>query len=122
MRKTLISRIELLEEKANLDAPTLIRIGWVAPLPKDYVGEKHVALSRLDPIQPGKPSIQWFRGKEVPGPAPLGARVLGDETLAPFGPKDVVRETAEEGARNPSDSNQLPDEGGLELEDQVIKA
>ncbi|MGA7410350.1 MAG: hypothetical protein WBW33_07680, partial [Bryobacteraceae bacterium] len=106
---------EQLEAKANLDAPTLIRIGWVAPLPKDYVGEKHVALSRLDPISPGKPSIQWFIGKEVPGPAPLGTRVLDDD-LSPFGPGAVADETVEADARNPSDSNQLSDEVGLELE------
>ena len=110
MRKTLISRIEQLEEKANLDAPTLIRIGWVAPLPKDYVGEKHVALSRLDPIQPGKPSIQWFRGKEVPGPAPLGTRVLGDETLDPFCPEDLLRETNEADALSSDSSSQSSDE------------
>ena len=116
MRKALISRIEQLEEKANLDAPTLIRIGWLAPLPKGYVGEKHVALSRLDPIQPGKPSIQWFIGKEVPGPAPWGTRVLGDEALAPFCPEDLLRETVEADAQNPSDSNRLPDEVGLALE------
>jgi hypothetical protein len=115
MRKTLISRIEQLEAKANLDAPTLIRIGWVAPLPKDYVGEKHVALSRLDPASPGKPSIQWFIGKEVPGPAPLGTRVLDDD-LTPFGPGDVLRDTVEADARSPSNSNRLSDEVGLALE------
>ena len=69
MKRNLISRLEELEAKANVDGPTLIRIGWVSRLPADYVGEKHVVVKNC-PIIPGRPDVQWFTSREYPGPAP----------------------------------------------------
>jgi hypothetical protein len=59
MRAELRSRLERLEVRAEPKKPQLVRSGVLKTLPKDYVGERHVAIVKQEPA--GAPGNEWWR-------------------------------------------------------------
>ncbi len=64
MRSQLITRLEKLEAMTP-PVPTLIQYGWLARLPDDYVGERHVVVLKRESISP---YLEWCESEERPGP------------------------------------------------------
>ena len=68
-KSTLRERLNLLEAKfAPIANPVTYRYGWLRPLPKDHVGERHIATVKVSPT--GSPYFKWCEFEERPGPAP----------------------------------------------------
>jgi hypothetical protein len=69
MKNTLRQRLSLLEAQfAPIANPVTYRYGWLTPLPKDFVGERHVVAVKVSPS--GSPYLKWCEFEERPGPAP----------------------------------------------------
>jgi hypothetical protein len=69
MKNALQQRLSLLEAKLTpITNPITYHYGWVRPLPKDYVGERHVVTVKVSPG--GSPYLKWCEFEERPGPAP----------------------------------------------------
>ncbi len=70
MNSTLLRRLKFLETRlAAVVSPVLFRYGWVRRLPKDLVGERHVATVKETACSP---NLFWCEFEERPGPAPVG--------------------------------------------------
>ena len=69
MKNALQQRLSLLEAKlAPITNPITYRYGWLTPLPKDFVGERHVVAVNVTPTS--LPHFKWCEFEERPGPAP----------------------------------------------------
>jgi hypothetical protein len=69
VKSALQQRLSLLEAKLGpITNPITYHYGWVRPLPKDYVGERHVVTVKVSPT--GSPYLKWCEFEERPGPAP----------------------------------------------------
>jgi len=68
VRSRLLKRIHLLEQRQELAKPKVFQYGWCKPLPKDYVGERHVVIVKRTAT--GSPKVEWCRFEQRPGPAP----------------------------------------------------
>jgi hypothetical protein len=68
MRRALLARLERLEVALAPKLVPLIRYGWLATLPTDYVGERHIVIVKQEPT--GSPHFEWYEWEERPGPAP----------------------------------------------------
>jgi hypothetical protein len=44
-----LERVRQLEQRQELAKPTVFQYGWLKPLPKDYVGERHVVIVKREP-------------------------------------------------------------------------
>jgi len=71
---TLLSRLERLESRSEGVRPIKLRIGHVRCLPKEYSGERHLAIAKHLPSQFGH---EWVEYEEVPGPDPNPAQESG---------------------------------------------
>ena len=70
MRRSLRRRIEALEQRiVRASRPRFIRYGWLAPVPPDWPGERHVEVIRQEPTR--SPDVEWWEGEERSGPAPV---------------------------------------------------
>jgi hypothetical protein len=69
VRSRLVERVKQLEQRQELAKPTVFQYGWLKPLPKDYVGERHVVIVKREPT--ALPGSEWCRFEERPGAAPL---------------------------------------------------
>ena len=68
MRRSILTRLERLEA---ILAPKQVRTlcyGWLATLPADYVGERHIVIVKQEPT--GSPHFEWYEWEERPGLAP----------------------------------------------------
>jgi hypothetical protein len=74
MKSRLLSRVERLEARMPANTPGKFRAGCLTPLPEDYTGERHIAVTR-EPT--GSPGEEWFEFEERPGPAPPGSEEGG---------------------------------------------
>ena len=68
MRRTLLARLERLEVALAPKLVPLIRYGWLATLPADYVGERHVVTVKREPSR--SPHFEWYEWEERQGAAP----------------------------------------------------
>jgi hypothetical protein len=68
LRSRLLERIKQLEQRRELAKQTVFHYGWLKPLPKDYVGERHTVIVKQTAT--GSPNVEWRRFEERPGPAP----------------------------------------------------
>jgi hypothetical protein len=69
MKSALQQPLSLLEAKlAPITNPITYHDGWIRPVPKDYVGERHVVTVKVSPG--GSPYLKWCEFEERPGPAP----------------------------------------------------
>jgi hypothetical protein len=68
MRRSLLTRLERLEAILAPQLTPLIRYGWLATLPADYVGERHIVIVKQEPT--GSPHFEWYEWEERQGPAP----------------------------------------------------
>ena len=70
MRARLLARVQKLEAQPAAGQTSLFCYGWLSPLPKDYVGERHVVIvNREETISP---SFEWCEFEERAGPPPPG--------------------------------------------------
>lgn len=68
-KSALQQRLSLLEAKlAPMTNPVMYHYGWLSPLPKDFVGERHVVTVKESPTS--LPHFKWCEFEERPGPAP----------------------------------------------------
>jgi hypothetical protein len=68
MKSSLHQRLSLLEAKLGpITNPATHHYGWLRPLPKDYVGERHVVTVKVSPG--GSPYLKWCEFEERPGSA-----------------------------------------------------
>jgi hypothetical protein len=63
-----MARLERLEAMLAPTLVPLIRYGWLAPLPADYVGDRHIVIVMQEPT--GSPHFEWYEWEERPGRAP----------------------------------------------------
>ena len=70
MRARLLVRLQRLEAQQPAGQPAMFRYGWLKPLPKDYTGERHVAIVKREPTR--APGFEWCEFEERLGPAPAG--------------------------------------------------
>jgi hypothetical protein len=68
MRRPLWARLERLESALTPQRVSLVSYGWLATLPADFVGERHVVTLRREPSR--SPNAEWCEWEERPGPAP----------------------------------------------------
>ena len=73
MRRALLARLEKLEVALGPQLVPLIRYGWLATLPTDYVGERHIVIVKQEPTR--SPHMEWYEWEERPGPAPSAPTV-----------------------------------------------
>jgi hypothetical protein len=60
----------------------LIRYGWLATLPADYVGERHIVTLQQERTR--SPHFEWCEWEERPGPAPsVPTTRFGEADTAP---------------------------------------
>jgi hypothetical protein len=71
MKSRLIARLKRLEARKEAKAPSMLRYGWLKPLPKDFTGERHTVIVKREPT--GSPNVEWCEFEERPGPAPPGS-------------------------------------------------
>ena len=72
MRGKLLTRLKRLESQVEMAKPRgLVRVGWLQPLPRDFIGERHVAIVTREST--GQSNVEWCQFEERPGPAPRGA-------------------------------------------------
>ena len=55
----------------------LISYGWLATLPADYVGERHIVIVKQEPT--GSPHFEWYEWEERAGPEPSAPTVYFTE-------------------------------------------
>ena len=86
MKRGLLRRLESLEARFAPVVCPVVRYGWVKPLPKDYVGDRHTVIVKREPI--GSSNFEWCQFEERPGPAPLNSednaftvQIIKDEML-----------------------------------------
>ena len=70
MRARLLARLQRLEAQPAAGQPSLLCYGWLSPLQKDYVGERHVAIVKREATS--SPSFKWCEFEERAGPPPPG--------------------------------------------------
>ncbi len=69
LKSALHQRLSLLEAKlAPITNPATYHYGWLKPLPKDYVGERHIVTVKVSPT--ASPHLKWCEFEERPGLAP----------------------------------------------------
>lgn len=74
MKATILSRIQRLEAASSVStAPAKFRYGWLKPLPADYVGDRHIVATSIQPTK--SENIEWCQFEERPGPTPATAGV-----------------------------------------------
>jgi hypothetical protein len=73
MRAALRSRLERLEVVVAPKKPQRFRSGVLKTLPKEYVGERHVAIVKREPSG-ATGHDEWCEFEERPGPAPPDAQ------------------------------------------------
>jgi hypothetical protein len=78
MRRALLARLEKLEVALAPQLVPLTRYGWLATLPADYVGERHIVTVKQEPT--GSPHFEWCEWEEREGPAPSAPVVDCKET------------------------------------------
>ena len=78
MRRALLARLEKLEVALAPQLVPLIKYGWLATLPADYVGERHIAVVNYQPTR--SPRFDWYEWEEQEGPAPSAHVVNCPET------------------------------------------
>ena len=78
MNRRLLTRLERLEAALAPQLVSLVRYGWLATLPADYVEERHVVTVKRVPT--GSPHFEWCEWEERPGPAPSFPMVYFTET------------------------------------------
>jgi hypothetical protein len=66
VRSRLLDRIQRLEQRPDLTKPAVFCYGWLKPLPKDYLGERHVVIVKREAT--GSPNFEWCEFEERPGP------------------------------------------------------
>ena len=71
MNRRLLTRLERLEATLAPHLVSLVRYGWLATLPADYVGERHIVTLNCEPT--ASPRFEWCEWEERPGPAPVDA-------------------------------------------------
>lgn len=69
----LVSRLTRLERDARTSGRRriIVQYGYLATLPDDYTGPRHVATVRQLP--PGPAGEEWYEWEERPGPEPATA-------------------------------------------------
>ena len=70
MKATLLVRLARLEGQKRFAPSAIYEYGWLALLPKDYVGERHRVVIDRQPTR--SPRAEWCEWEERPGPAPQG--------------------------------------------------
>ena len=69
MKRSMLVRVEVLEELAVRSRPVFLRYGWLAnQLPEDYEGERHYIPVNCKAT--GSPLIEWCEFEERAGPDP----------------------------------------------------
>ena len=68
MRRSLLTRLERLEAILAPKQVPMLCYGWLATLPADYSGERHIVIVKQEPT--GSPHFEWYEWEERPGPAP----------------------------------------------------
>jgi hypothetical protein len=68
MKRNFLSRLEKLEVITAPITRPIFRCGYLTPLPKDYVGERHVVRVEQTPAEGADP--RWCEFEERPGPEP----------------------------------------------------
>jgi hypothetical protein len=76
VRSRLLDRIQRLEQRPDLTKPAVFCYSWLKPLPKDYLGERHVVIVKREAT--GSPNFEWCECEERPGPPPAD---LNDPSL-----------------------------------------
>jgi hypothetical protein len=72
MRPSLLSRLERLEARKLASKPLIMtRLGYLARLSEDFLGERHVVIVKREPT--GSPYEERCDFAERPGPAPPGS-------------------------------------------------
>jgi hypothetical protein len=66
MNTRLLARLETLEKIRPAKASIAYRIGVLKSLPRDFVGERHIALVKRGAIQQ---NVEWCEFEEQPGKA-----------------------------------------------------
>jgi hypothetical protein len=72
MSRTFLSRVARLEARAVATEPPRLRLGYLATLPADYSGERHVVILSRSRTAEGTEICQC---EERPGPAPAGTEI-----------------------------------------------
>src|SRR5690242_13667166 len=68
MKTPLLTRLEELEKKRALALSVVYRIGVVKSLPKDFNGERHLAMVKRGDV---RHNVEWCEFEERPGPGPV---------------------------------------------------
>ena len=68
MKPSLLKRLDTLEAILAVKQVGTICYGWLATLPADYVGERHIVTVSREPTI--SPRLEWYEWEERPGPAP----------------------------------------------------
>jgi hypothetical protein len=71
MNTRLFTRLARLEAALAPQLVSLVRYGWLATLPADYVGERHIVTVGREPTI--SPRFEWCEWEERPGAAPPDA-------------------------------------------------
>jgi hypothetical protein len=79
VRSRLLDRIQRLEQRPELAKPAVFRYGWLKTLPKDYAGERHVAIVNRKPT--ASPNFEWCEFEERPGPPPSDSEEQGAPSI-----------------------------------------
>jgi hypothetical protein len=78
MKAILVSRLKRLEGRALVSSELFtLRFGPLRRLPREYVGERHVAILKQLPSE--TPDREWYEFEERPGPSP---ELLGGNSTA----------------------------------------
>jgi hypothetical protein len=64
MRPALLSRLQRLEVKTEMNTPVMFQYGWLRRLPSDFTGEKHVVIVKREPSR--RSNVEWCEFKERP--------------------------------------------------------
>lgn len=68
MNNRRLTRLERLEATLAPKQVPRLCYGWLATLPADYVGQRHVVTVEAEPTR--APRIEWYEWEERPGPVP----------------------------------------------------
>ena len=67
MNTRLLARLETLEKVRSPQASIAYRMGVLKPLPRDFAGQRHIALVKRGGVQQ---NVEWCEFEERPGKAP----------------------------------------------------
>jgi hypothetical protein len=82
MRRALLARLERLEAILAPNQVPRRCYGWLATLPDDYVGERHIVIVKQEPTN--SPNFDWYECEERPGPTPsVPTMRFGEADTAP---------------------------------------